>query len=146
VGPPSRWVYSHTNCDHPTYTCGSTLRGSTLAPSTPCRTSHILWVPVPVMYLVHTRALSLPHSGCVHLGSLLPKKIVLEHIRSAPWADQPCGPAKRSPGWLAKTALLNKLYNHEVVVEQVCIIRPAGCRGDNSFLACTLKVGKHPSL
>ena len=49
-------------------------------------------------------------------------------------------------GIVSTSDLENKLYNHEVVVEQVRFIRPAGCRGDNSFLACTPIAGKHPSL
>ena len=42
--------------------------------------------------------------------------------------------------------LRNKLYIHKVVVEQVRFIRQAGCKGNNSFLACTPKAGKHPYL
>lgn len=48
-------------------------------------------------------------------------------------------------GIVSTSDLENKLYNHEVVVEQVRFIWLAGCRGDNS-LACTLKAGKHPHL
>ena len=61
-----------TLIENPTFTCGSTLRGSNLAPSP--RVGHLLTTyrfPVPVTYLVHARALSLSHSGCIGLGSLL---------------------------------------------------------------------------
>ena len=149
VGPPSRGVYSHTDRDHPTYTCGSSLRGSTLASSTPCRTSpHVLWVSVPVMHraMLCAGALSLPRNGCVGLGSLLRKKNCFRGVLEA--SPGPTSPAvhQSSPGWLTETDLRNKLYNHKAVVQQVCFIQPTGCRGDNSFLACTLKAGKHPSF
>ena len=43
---PEGCTPTHTDRRHPTVTCGSTLRGSTLAPSTPRRTSpHVLRVP-----------------------------------------------------------------------------------------------------
>ena len=127
--------------------CGSTLGGSTLAPSTLRRTSpHVLWGPVPVTYLVCAGALSLPRSGCVGLGSLLQKKLFSGRTRSVLWSDQPCGPAKSFPAWLAKTDLQNKPYNHTVVVQPVPFIQPARCWGDNSFPACTQIAGEHPSL
>ena len=52
-GYPPKWdprpegcTPTHADRRHPTVTCGSTLRGSTLAPSTPRRTSpHVLRVP-----------------------------------------------------------------------------------------------------
>ena len=43
---PEGCTPTHADRRHPTVTCGSTLRGSTLAPSTPRRTSpHVLRVP-----------------------------------------------------------------------------------------------------
>ena len=96
-GPPlPRGVLPHQSRS-PNLYCGSTLRGSTLAPSTPCRTSrYVLWVPVAVTYLVRAGDLSLPRSGCVGLWSLLRKKLFSGHARIIPWSDQPCGPAEFS--------------------------------------------------
>lgn len=152
LGYPPKWDPPPEGCTpqpsrSPNRYCGSTLGGSTLAPSTLRRTSpHVLWGPVPVTYLVCAGALSLPRSGCVGLGSLLQKKLFSGRTRSVPWSDQPCSPAKSFPAWLAKTDLQNKPYNHAVVVQPVRFIRPARCWGDNSFPACTQIAGEHPSL
>jgi len=105
--PPDGGVYSHPDCDHPTYACRSTFRRSTLA-SWPLRRTSPYDLQVPCTYNI----------PCLHPGFFLCSAVagpggeasprILGACIKGPHPGQPCRTAKNSPAWLTKLTCGNQ--------------------------------------